>query len=288
MAGRPERIPPHGAKKMKTIEPGIYTPEQIDNALYHGGPGWGSSQLKMIYERTPAHLKHSPPKEGVALDVGTGIHTAVLEPHNFDKEIARGPSDRRGNKWKEALEEHSGKIVLTEGDYDMCLHIRDAVYAQSHIARILQSNSKMVEHSAYAEVGDLLLRVRPDFYDPAANLMLDVKSTKIASASEFTKSVFNYSYHLQAAMYPEIWHYAGGGETHEFLFLAIEKEPPYLCALYRLDEEAQEQGLRAYRWARARLAWCVRNDEWPGYTEEITDLSMPRWADRIPYEEQDG
>jgi hypothetical protein len=79
-------------------------------------------------------------------------------------------------------------------------------------------------------------------------------------------------YHVQAA------HYLNGLEAEKFIFIAVEKSYPFAVAVYELDASALlEGGSLAFRDLR-RIATCRGLDEWPGYSQEITTLSLPMWA----------
>ena len=73
------------------VKPGIYS--QIPNEQYHGGAGVSVSMLKVLHEKTPAHLKaqrdaandNNDDKISTALMIGTAFHALVLEPEQFAK-----------------------------------------------------------------------------------------------------------------------------------------------------------------------------------------------------------
>ncbi|MCC7277471.1 MAG: PD-(D/E)XK nuclease-like domain-containing protein, partial [Chromatiaceae bacterium] len=69
--------------------------------------------------------------------------------------------------------------------------------------------------------------------------------------------------------------------------LAVEKAPPFAVGVYRLPDAALELGRR--RWAEAcrTYAACVESGRWPGYSETITELTLPGWALSEFYAESD-
>lgn len=262
--------------------PRIYDRSEMSNEEYHASPGISKSGLWTIHSKTPAHFKYGERKaeDGDALALGTAIHTAILEPEDFERTVARGPADRRGNKWAEAcsMARLSGcDVILTEKQYAMALQIRDSA-DRCQVLRDLRPGL-IVESSAFVEESDgTLLRCRPDGYSPRTNLMLDLKSAQDASPTGFAKACAVYGYHMQDAFYTDVWQAAGGGDVAGFIFLAFEKEPPYLVAPYELTVEAHSEGRRLYRKALETHSKCAASDNWPGYSPEIEPLSLPRWA----------
>lgn len=264
------------------IKPGIY--QGIPNESYHAGPGVSKSGLWTIETKSPAHYKFAERKETKAFDFGEACHLAILQPDLFEKKVVRGPDDRRGNKWKDHVEACAlnSTLLLTSGDYDDVLAIRDAVHANSWINGIITGGKPMVEASGYwidEETGELC-RCRPDLYRQDLKLILDVKSTESAHPDAFARSVVNYGYHSQEALYTDGWN-ACGAPVEAFAFLAWEKKSPYAFAVYELPPSMVEEGRAAMRKALNTYAECKKANHWPAYGEGVQELSFKRWSYRL-------
>ncbi len=259
--------------------PGVYP--GLGNEAYHSGPGISKSGLWTIYTKSPAHYQFAPRKESNAFDIGEAAHIAILEPETYETRVVRGPEDRRGNKWTDAkaYAEDAGKLLLTSGDFDKGLLMRDAVHADARIHAIITGGAAQVEHSGFwiDPVTGVLCKCRPDLYRPDLGIMLDLKSTVSAHPDDFARAVVNYGYHAQEAWYSD-GHRANGQAVDGFVFLAIEKADPFVCALYELPPSIVAEGAAICRKALDRYAECKRTDTWPGYSGEITELSFKRWA----------
>jgi hypothetical protein len=252
----------------------------ISNEAYHATNAISKSGLWTLHSKTPAHYKFGEAKHSAAFDLGTASHTAILEPEKLGSSILRGPTDRRGNKWSEAqaMAEMEGRLLLTSGDYDAVLRIRDAAHRNPLVRKL--TASAQVERSAFwvdEETGQLC-RCRPDCYSPTLKLMADVKTTIDASPGKWRRSVADYGYHMQEAMYSEGWEAAGGGEVDGFVFIAVEKDSPHVVAVYELDRNAAAEGYAIYRTALNRYAECMAADNWPGYGQGVMCLDLPKWA----------
>jgi len=108
------------------------------------------------------------------------------------------------------------------------------------------------------------------------NLAIDLKTTKDASFFGFSRSVHDFRYDVQNAFYIDGLR-ACGAHCEGFVFIAIEKEPPYLCACYTLPADWVRIGRIKYRRALATYAECKKADQWPGL-EPLRDLQMPSYA----------
>ena len=95
----------------------------------------------------------------------------------------------------------------------------------------------------------------------------------------FSKSAANFKYHWQAAFYLDGLRASGDfGEVEDFVFVVVEKEPPYGVGIYRASDQFVQIGRDQYREAMENFAVCQRDDHWPGYDTKIVDLELPRWA----------
>ncbi|NJL06841.1 MAG: hypothetical protein HC900_00195 [Methylacidiphilales bacterium] len=258
-------------------KPGLY--DGISEYEYRSGPGISKSGLWTIWTRSPAHFRFAEPKESEAFDFGSACHLAILQPNEFEQIVHRGPPDRRGNKWTDLAKwcEAEGKLLLTEGDFEKCLTIRDALHADAWISGIITGGARHVEASAYWMRDGLLCKCRPDLYRRDLGIILDLKSTACARGDAFARSVVDYGYHVQ-----EQWYSDGLASidlpVNGFAFLAFEKEAPFAFRVYELPPPIVAEGHAIADQAFARYAECVRANIWPAYGYGVEELSFPRWA----------
>lgn len=248
---------------------------------YHAHPARSKSYLWKLYSGTPAHAEFGEAEKTPAMDLGTAVHLAALEPEKFETDVERGPDDRRGNKWKDALEAGLayGKLVLTSGDYDAARRMGDAA-RKLPIVRQLSEAQILREASAFwtdPETG-LECRCRTDIYCPAFEIMADLKAGHTASPFLWAKIAADKGYHAQEAWYSDGWPAAGGGGVDGFVFIAIEDEFPHLAAVYELTPRAVEEGRLAMRKALLSYRDCRAANSFPGYPAEVQELDLPGWA----------
>lgn len=271
--------------KTEIIQPGYYT--DLSNDQYHAGPGISKSQLDLIH-RSPSLLqwsKAAPEDEEkkAALNIGDAVHALILEPERFREEYAIGPKDAPRNtkagkeKWAEfeaSLKE--GQTVLSADEGRKVELIYGSVMAHPHARWIAEAKGD-AEASIYwtdPETG-LLCRCRPDKLITEHGWIVDVKTT--ADMSKFSRSVWDYRYHVQDAFYSEGYKQHFGQEPAGFLFLVVSTSiecGKYPVRLFCLDDEAKAKGRASMLEDMATLAECERTGEFPG----IETLSLPRWA----------
>lgn len=250
---------------------------------YHAHPAISKSGLWDIYTKTPFHFKNRKIDASKAMDLGSAVHCALLEPERFDGYVMQGPVDRRGNKWKDAEQyaQAYGKLLLTTGDYDKALYMRDAAL-EIPVVRAICSGGQQVEHSAYWTDPETQVecRGRIDVYHPELKMGADVKTTANAAKEEWARNAAKFGYHVQEAMYSEGWELAGGGDMDAFVFVLIESEFPFATAVYELVPSAVVEGRAIMRKALMKYSICQQTNVWPGYPAEIQELDIPRFAYR--------
>ena len=254
---------------------------------YHAHPAVGSSSLKPML-RSPAHYwaqlnaKHEPTP---AMELGTAIHEAILEPNLFAANAIVMPkfegtgSRAAKDQW---LMANAGKRVLKQDDYDMIQNILGTIAHNRMVSQLLSGGA--AEESYFWQDPDtgIVCKCRPD-YLRQGHIIVDVKSTVDASTDGFPTQMARLKYHLSAAMYLDGVSAVLGQKFDQFLILAIEKEPPYAMAVHLLDQGTIDAGRLLYKRALAKLKECRETKHYPAYGEKIITSSLPAWA--FPFEE---
>jgi hypothetical protein len=257
-----------------TFAPGIYS--GVSNRDYHADPALGSTSLKTLATRTPAHYQHEKkhPKSSAAFDLGTAAHSLILEGDESGV-VVIDVEAKRGKAWTEPADAATaaGKIALTTKEWAQVTAMRDSVMSHKQ-ARELFTGHK-AEESVFWKEDSLTLKCRPDAWKPG--LLVDLKTTRDANPNTFGKTAHEYGYHQSAA------HYIDGvkaatGEELPFHFVLVEKTEPYLVSVVQeLDIEAVNIGRQLNDRAKRIFRECVTSNTWPGYPPAEL-ISLPMWA----------
>lgn len=270
------------------IKPGIYT---IPNGDYHRGIGKNalSKGGLVALAKSPAHLKtyrDNPPDPTPAMIFGSQFHYAVLEPDLFDKRYVVAPSvDRRTKKGKAEWAEfqlslaENNQEVITQDSFDLIRSMRDSVF-ESEVAKGLLSDG-LAEQSIFWNhpTWGFPCKARPDFINEQYHLLIDLKTANDASPEAFAKAAANLKYHWQG-----YWYLTGikdvfdnGGEYKDFIFIVVEKTPPYSVQNYILQQEHMALAREQIKPLLSRYAECFASDVWPGPPDRIQTLDLPAW-----------
>lgn len=254
---------------------------------YHRNtPGFSKSDLDKIHRSIAHYLeaKANPSEPTPALVMGAAIHTAVLEPDEFERRYISAPAgiDRRTKDGKAAWAEFetaaAGREVLGAEDAANIARIRDSVLSHPVASQMLVGG--YAEHSVFWEdlETDQLCKCRPDYWRQDG-VIIDLKTTTDATFYAFQRSIAQYRYHVQAAMLLD-----GVGSVAEaqyVVFLAVEKEPPYAVAIYAMDPASIKTGREAYHRDLQRAGFYFANpspEVWTGYPLDIQEMFLPAWA----------
>jgi exodeoxyribonuclease VIII len=249
----------------------------LTNEAYHAHPAISSSDVKAVYKTSLLHWKHKVYTSSPAFDLGSAVHALVLEA---DKDlVVRGPADRRGNKWKEARADADldGKILLTEGDFDVARAMADSLL-DTKIGQRMAGDQVINEASFFATDPDIVidLKTRPDSYWPQEGVIYDIKTCQDASPAGFERDLRKYAYDLQAAFYMHVLRLSGC-KAKNFVFACVEKQPPYAVGVHAMTWEYLD-------WAEKRVMETLRKIQlaektgmittgWP----EINYIDLPAW-----------
>ena len=193
-----------------------------------------------------------------AMVAGKDFHTACLEPSLYK------PSGLTTAKGRQTAEMIAGMVA--------------SVHAHPVAGPMLKHSKRETTARWRDPATGVECKARADLWSRGLRMLGDLKSCADASPEEFAKACARYTYHLQAAFYLDGFVRAGA-DVDTFAFIAVEKTPPHLCAVYMLDGPALFMGERRARRGLERLARCLETDVWPGLSNHIETLSLPRWVD---------
>lgn len=258
----------------------------LTNEAYHALKAVSPSQIKVL-GRSPLHYfdqflaedreKRKPTPE---MQLGTALHTAVLEPELWDLTIAVPPQrfylrTRAGKELAAEFErESAGKLVLSPEDADQVRRMADAVRKHPAARFLLELPGRREASYTWTDpTTGLECKTRPDWHSEDRRIVVDVKTTKDASRVEFAKSIANLDYHVQAA-----WNQDALG-AEQFITIAVENMRPFAVAVYPASGAMIAAGQRRIEAAMALLAECWASGVWPGYGDLVQEpIELPGWC----------
>lgn len=253
-------------------------------------PPINQSALKVAWKKGWKYFHASeiartvPRKPESYFAVGTAIHTFLLEPSKFKERVIEIPKEvlGKGDKknttaWDNYEAENKGKVLLKPAEMQSVLACVESIMQHPSAMEILAAPAH-IEQPITADIFGVQAKGIPDICIKRGGVVVDVKSTATVDEYEFRSQVKKLGYHIQAAWYLELCSECYGKTYNQFVFIAVETEPPYRCRCYYLDDAFLQEG----RMITAGLAEeyagrCLRNDWLEDCDKNIILIEKGKW-----------
>ena len=265
----------------------------VSNAHYQASPGLSTSGMKMLM-KSPATYHYWSQRQRPHKDVydfGTIVHTICLghgDPYvelPFDSYRSRAAQDARDEA------RAAGLIPCLPGTLTQAKECAHAVLSHPSAGPLFLDVLGDDELSMWWDDPDtgVRLKARADRAAAWQSQLVDLKTTNDASPRGFARDAFKYGYHIQRAVYGEVFARTHGldHDAVRFLFVAVEKTPPYLVCVHELGEDEVRMGREAMQHAIRLYAECSETGVWTGYPDTVQPLTFPTWA-HMQHEEDLG
>lgn len=243
------------------------------------------SALWPLISQTPQHYKYfrdHPKAATPAMAFGSAVHTWILERGAFLSRylVQTEKFDRRttlGKARAVAFEtEAAGRTVLTEADHDKVREMGLSIWANPDAAALLAGEFRGdPEVTLLWEALGQTCKGRIDWLVQETGQIVDLKTTRDASLHDFRNTAASFGYFFQLAFYWDGLKAVLGRDPADPQIIAVETEPPFACAVYRIPARHLELGRKQYLDALAMVRACEEADAWPGYPS--ADLIPKKW-----------
>ena len=224
----------------------------MNNAEYHASPAVSNSKLSRFIESP--RLMNTPRKKTPSLRWGSLVHTIILEPKLIGDTWAIMPEGLDKGKGAKAREEefllaNEGREIVSHDEFRSLSAIAQAVQEDEEANALLSGEG--VNESSYFwtdPITGIEMRCRPDRYRDDG-LLVDVKTTTSVEHYAFRRSVWDFGYDRQSAIYTDGIEAVTMRKPRGFAFIAIEgKEwPDIFVQVFVMTEADIETGRRRYR-----------------------------------------
>ena len=254
---------------------------------YRQHPAISRSELWHIRESPQKfkYYKENPPEPTPSLLFGQVFHKMLLEPVTFCDEFVVAPEVNRRTKdgkqmWEDFVADHEKQTIIPEEMYAKAKEMCEAVKREPLAVKLLNGAAEVPFFWTDEMTGEEC-KCRVDVLNTSYSqpIIVDVKTTADASTDSFIRSAINYGYDFQAAMY-----FNGVakniGKKPLFVFIAVEKEPPYAVNILQADELMLQRGYDPFRAYTGIYHDCKVSGNWYGYLgrlNQINNLALPSY-----------
>lgn len=222
------------------------------------------------------HLVHDTPKEDTAaMKFGRAAHKRLLQPSTFANEYIVAPEcDRRTKEGKQIWEKltASGLEIISDADMVKIMAMEKEFKAVRYAFPWDEEYQTEKTLTWTDNETGVECKGRPDVI--TQDYIIDYKTTTNAGTDAFMREALRYGYDLQAAMYMEGAR-ANGYDPKAFIFVAQEKDAPYLINVLYARDAFLDRGTWIMRDLLSKYKTCRDTGKWPGYG--TNELILPEW-----------
>lgn len=208
------------------------------------------------------------------LALGQGKDYSVIDAESFRTKDARAARD-------EAVA--AGKVPILAHTYENAQamapkvrqHLNDVLMGEDFLPEVVIAWKIATKH------GEIWARAMIDAWCPSLKMAVDLKTSTDASAAAVEKKMAREGNDTQAAWYAAgLAHLIGKPGEVRFVYLYVEKDAPYASQPFELDEAWRSSAWDLCEEAATTFAYCLKRNEWPGYSRNPVLLTPPDWLIR--------
>ncbi len=274
---------------MSTSQNGLLV---IPEAEYHAATQMGeylSSHMLMDFMKCPLTYKQKldgliPTERTEAMFLGSAAHKLILEGEDAFSAaytVSDGPINPKTGEtfgkltkaYKDWLAIQPTPVVSTK-DYALFTNMRQMVWKHEDAAILL--NEGLAERVVRWEICEgVMAQSRMDWFDPLREVLVDLKTC--ADLDKFERDAVTMGYITQLAFYTNGL-LAAGYQPKGVYIIAVEKQAPYRCGVWQIDEDDLRREEARILNTVIDLTMRMSSDKWETGYEDIRTLSLPAWA----------
>lgn len=254
---------------------------------YRAAEGISHSQLVKLKDSPEKfkYLQEHSEEPTESLIFGQAFHMYVLQRGIFNDNFVVAPECNKhttpGKKiWNDFCESSQGKTIITLKMLEQIEEMTKKLLSNKYVRILLNGAHEKEFFWTDKQTGERCkCRVDTLSLVSGQRIIVDLKSADNAELGAFMRRAIDYNYHTQAAYYIDGVE-ANINEKCDFVFIAIEKKPPYAINIMQADDLFLKYGLDEYHRLLNVYHDCKINDNWYGYNgkdEIINILGLPVW-----------
>lgn len=245
---------------------------------YANLPGASPSSVKPAGTSLRAwkHFRDEGREPTDAMQFGTAVHMAILEPQKFatSYDVWRG-GIRRGKEWEVfcKLSEDAGRSVITGDEQAEALLLQSVVHSHP----VAKKYIKQIEHVEVAvtwEENGLPRKCRTDAIGGA--WFADLKTIRQLTKRSIISAMTDHDYSMQ--MYANWFGWRENNQPRDGKLIFVETNPPYDVAVVPVSEEMLMVGKTMWQTRLERIEKAKAADAYPGIAwDDELNIDLPEW-----------
>lgn len=232
---------------------------------------WKFAQRQYKWAKSNQEVKQTD-----AMRWGSLVDCLALTPSAFDRDFAISPYDDYRTKAAQEWRKNETRTVITSKEQDAAEVAAAELWKNCDAGPILSSAKTQV--SCISDIdSEYRLKCRIDILPEGdySDWIFDLKTC--SDLGRIEKDVFNFGYHVQAALYLSVWNALSPEKRNRFGFIFQESEPPFEVAVIELDSEAIDAGSAEAANAIGSYLAHAKDGNFPRLYDGIKTVSLPAW-----------
>jgi len=265
---------------MAKLKPGI---NEVTNSEYHGDKTYlSSSSLKLLIESPiKFYNKHIAVQDeyqsvgSINMDLGSFVHSLILEPETTNDEFVMYDGFKRGPAWGAFAAQNKGKTILNKQNYELGLSLAETIRNQKAAKELLVGGQS--EFTYCTKLMDVDIKVRADYINLKDNYILDIKTTsKPLTKDALMGSIAGLHYDLSAALYIDCFKQINKVDHMDFYFIFVNTKDSLDVQVFKASHMLINNGRKKYKKAINIMNQCLKSGIWK--SEEIEEIDVPFWS----------
>jgi len=255
---------------------------------YLDSPAIGSGTFKEIClsPKDFAYKRKYKDKSSSSQNLGTLIHSFMLEPDKFNSQyllqpedwgpLTKNPGRQKWDQLKEqAKSENKTPVKWSEGEY--LVKLKNEAGNHSNYLNLVKHCT--AEVSFYATIDGFDFKSREDLWCEKTGEVWDVKTTsKGLDDDSLSKQIFFNGYHFSAAHHMKVMEAAGFPVTGwGWVFVSTATPAPHIV-IKKASKEMLDTAFEDWNTALEILKNCEKKQVWPGLSQDIEEINLPAWV----------
>ena len=255
----------------------------VDNNTYHGDRKYySSSSLKLLLEDPILfHKKHIVRENefksvgSTAMDLGSFVHSLILEPEKTDDEFVVWETPKRGAEWMQFSAQHKSKTIISAAQNTLGRTLAKAAMKHKAAQQLLKGGE--AEATFCTQLFGTNIKVRADYLNVQSNYILDVKTTSKPLTKDYLmSSIASLHYDLSAALYVDAFKKINNVESLDFYFIFVNTKDSLDVEVFKASNMLISNGRKKYKKALKILNKCLKSGIWK--SETVEEIDVPFWA----------
>lgn len=275
-------------------KPGIYNLNSYEH--YASIPALRSSELKRL-GKTPAHYKAAiefpsdiSPQLQKSFDKGKAFDVLILDGEEaFNRLVVVEPDLNRATKaykqWRAGQPDEC--VFLSQQEKDFILMMREQAMQKTCFSSVFGGDG--YPHRAIVwqdkETG-IWCKAEIDWICQDGTVV-DLKTAGDAGFWFFQRQARRLNYPNQGAFYLDGLTAITGQVHHSFMLAVVETVPPFESHVFDVGSDMLIRAQAENQRRMEILARCLKNDDWPGYPDQIIDLDSGQYLEDDFYDLDD-